>query len=366
MKRKTNFKQMFLVDNSFISRVNNENRVSVSNTFSPIQGGEVIGSKDDECKECSSSPSSDPPFIPPPPQAPILYPDQKLFLTPTSSTSWSAPTSNPSPPKAPLPPVPPSTSNPPLPQAPFLYADRKPFSTPHPPTSWTAPTSNPPLPPLPPPTSNPPVPPLPPPPPIQPSNSPLPPYQPPSNPPLPQAPSNPPYQTLLPIQGMRPFEYEEHQWLDNIAMDVESTPHPPMGWVKPTKPKTKKKVVVSRGFTKPPIKQANQIKKPEYSVAIPTPNEYSYYTCTICNTNFNKRNALERHMKNIHDAYQQKKKGTKHKETFTCDICPSEFKSKKVLDRHMKNIHTAFSQVERGMKRKNEMEHRYPRKYVKW
>ena len=52
MKRKTNFKQMFLVDNSFISRVNNENRVSVSNTFSPIQGGEVIGSKDDECKEC--------------------------------------------------------------------------------------------------------------------------------------------------------------------------------------------------------------------------------------------------------------------------------------------------------------------------
>ena len=327
MKRKTNFKQMFLVDNSFISRVNNENRVSVSNTFSPIQGGEVIGSKDDECKECSSSPSSDPPFIPPPPQAPILYPDQKLFLTPTSSTSWSAPTSNPSPPKAPLPPVPPSTSNPPLPQAPFLYADRKPFSTPHPPTSWTAPTSNPPLPPLPPPTSNPPVPPLPPPPPIQPT---LPPYQPPSNPPLPQAPSNPPYQTLLPIQGMRPFEYEEHQWLDNIAMDVESTPHPPMGWVKPTKPKTKKKVVVSRGFTKPPIKQANQTiiyKKPEYSVAIPTPNEYSYYTCTICNTNFNKRNALERHMKNIHDAYQQKLKGAK---------------------------------------RKIEREDRHPRKYVKW
>ena len=60
MKRKTNFKQMFLVDNSFISRVNNENRVSVSNTFSPIQGGEVIGSKDDECKECSFYPSTTP------------------------------------------------------------------------------------------------------------------------------------------------------------------------------------------------------------------------------------------------------------------------------------------------------------------
>ena len=62
----------------------------------------------------------------------------------------------------------------------------------------------------------------------------------------------------------------------------------------------------------------------------------------------------------------KKRKVQNIKKKFTCDICPSEFKSKKVLDRHMKNIHTAFSQVERGMKRKNEMEHRYPRKYVKW
>ena len=48
---------MFLVDKIFFKKVNNENRVSVTNTFSPK---EVFGSKKDECTECES-PISAPP-----------------------------------------------------------------------------------------------------------------------------------------------------------------------------------------------------------------------------------------------------------------------------------------------------------------
>ena len=58
MKRKINFKQMFLVDNTFFNKVNNENRISVTNSFS--RGNEVLGSKSNECTECDSQPP-DPP-----------------------------------------------------------------------------------------------------------------------------------------------------------------------------------------------------------------------------------------------------------------------------------------------------------------
>ena len=52
-------------------------------------------------------------------------------------------------------------------------------------------------------------------------------------------------------------------------------------------------------------------KEPAYPLTIPTVNEYSSFLCTLCNTYFNTRKALERHNRNIHDAYQQKKKGIK-------------------------------------------------------
>ena len=52
-------------------------------------------------------------------------------------------------------------------------------------------------------------------------------------------------------------------------------------------------------------------KEPAYPLTIPTVNEYSSFLCTLCNTYFNARKALERHNRNIHDAYQQKKKGIK-------------------------------------------------------
>ena len=38
---------------------------------------------------------------------------------------------------------------------------------------------------------------------------------------------------------------------------------------------------------------------------------------------------------------------------FTCTLCTTDFKSKKSLERHMKNQHGAFNQVEKGSKRKS-------------
>ena len=53
--------------------------------------------------------------------------------------------------------------------------------------------------------------------------------------------------------------------------------------------------------------------EPTYSIMIPTPNEYTSFICTLCNTSFQSKNALERHNRNIHDAFQQKTKGIKRK-----------------------------------------------------
>ena len=37
------------------------------------------------------------------------------------------------------------------------------------------------------------------------------------------------------------------------------------------------------------------------------------FTCTLCNTSFKSQKALQRHMKNQHDAFDQKEKGKKRK-----------------------------------------------------
>jgi uncharacterized C2H2 Zn-finger protein len=94
--------------------------------------------------------------------------------------------------------------------------------------------------------------------------------------------------------------------------------------------------------------------------------EYSKFICTLCNTEFGTEKALQRHMKNIHDAYEQEEKGIKHAQTFTCDICYTEFKSQKGLDRHVDNIHGAFSQEKKGHKRKLRKKNPTPHKYVKF
>ena len=94
--------------------------------------------------------------------------------------------------------------------------------------------------------------------------------------------------------------------------------------------------------------------------------EYSKFICTLCNTDFGTKKVLQRHMDNIHDAYRQKKRGKKHGQSFSCDICYNEFKGQKVLDRHIDNIHDAFSQEEKGRKRKNQKANSTPHKYVKF
>jgi hypothetical protein len=55
---------------------------------------------------------------------------------------------------------------------------------------------------------------------------------------------------------------------------------------------------------------------PSGTVALPStqglPNNI-LFTCTLCNTNFENQRALERHMKNQHEAFNQKVKGSKCK-----------------------------------------------------
>ena len=167
MKRKTHFKEMFLVDKTFFNKINNENRVSVTNTFSPK---EVFGSKNDECTECES-----PAFTP-------LQPSQPVPAPFVSSPSV------PPPPSIPLPPAVPSVL----------------------PPSISSSLS---------------VPSIPPPPSVLPPS--IPPALPPSIPPPPSVPTP---------EGVKPFESEAHQWIDNVAaqqMDVDTTPQPHMGWIHP-------------------------------------------------------------------------------------------------------------------------------------
>ena len=89
------------------------------------------------------------------------------------------------------------------------------------------------------------------------------------------------------------------------------------------------------------------------------------YSCLLCNTDFSTQKALKRHMKNIHDAYQQKEKGKKRQQTFTCDFCNSDFKSERALDRHIANVHDAAFQEIRGEKRPGNGR-KPPLKYVKF
>ena len=380
MRRKTNFKEMLLVDNTlfkkfkemffaenlFHGKVNNENHISITNSFSPVQGREVLGTKDDECKECASSPTPYTPLQPnqPPPTPPrcksssftseplvtdshpqgssqAISPLQPSEIHPNQSTFTAPLTYSPASqsrlfqmPSRPLPSIQsqpgmlpsasllthsqPSTSSQ-LPTVPSYLSGTYPGLSASTPLLTQSLASR-----------------------IIPSSSEPLPYQPPS-----------------PLYGIKPFESEAHRWIDNVAtqhMDVDQMSvvpqqlplvpqhaeedmdlssqyndqpqalkhqHQPQALQYQPQALSSKKSI-SYSLWKPVVELQQE---PVYPLTTPTSNEYSYYTCTICNTNFNKRNALERHMKNIHDAYQQKVKGAK---------------------------------------RKIEREDRHPRKYVKW
>ena len=383
-KRKIYFKEILLVDKTVFNKVNNENHILLTNNFSPIQGKEIIGSKKDECTECES-PASAPPeptqsnpstSIQPPPSQPVSI----LSSTPSSA-------------------VPPYGVPPPA-QASSPHQASSPLSAPNP-------------------------------------------------------------------EGVKPFESEAHQWIDNVTYDMQVDPLVPtpqftnsehmnfssspqlpqalqysepqvlqyeepqaltyeskipavemmqeasslpdpkyLHWVRNDREAPEQVMTYMRPvlrspdvemealpspkyllwgrkeheapkqlvtYKKPVLRSPDvemealpALKEPTYPLTIPTTNEYSSFLCTLCNSYFNTRKALERHNRNIHDAYQQKIKGIKHKEIFTCDICYDEFKTQKVLDRHITNIHGAFTQKNRGIKRQMETEDKYPKKYVKW
>ena len=89
------------------------------------------------------------------------------------------------------------------------------------------------------------------------------------------------------------------------------------------------------------------------------------FICLLCNTEFGRKKVLERHMRQIHEAYQQTKKGHKRQKTFSCDICPATFQTQSTLRRHIKNMHEAFFQENKGIKRTLKQKQR-PTKYMKY
>ena len=63
-------------------------------------------------------------------------------------------------------------------------------------------------------------------------------------------------------------------------------------------------------------KECAVTKYREYDVSLPYSRglpENSVFTCTLCETNFSTKKSLQRHMKNMHDAYNQVEKGIKRK-----------------------------------------------------
>ena len=109
---------------------------------------------------------------------------------------------------------------------------------------------------------------------------------------------------------------------------------------------------------------------PETDVPPSNMSDYKNYQmnkfiCLLCNTEFGTKKGLERHMRQIHEAYQQTEKGQKRQRTFSCDICTGTFQTQSTLNRHVKNMHDAFFQKDKGTKRTRKQKQR-PTKYMKY
>ena len=327
-KRKAYFKEILLVDTLFSNKVNNENHILLTNTFSPIQGKEVVGSKKDECTDYESPASAPPEPIQSKPSTSIQPPPSQ----PVSILS-----SNPSPVLPPyrVPPIsrvsslnqtssPPSTSS-------VQHGGVKPFeSEAH---QWIDNVAYDmqvdPLVPTP-----------------QFTNSEHMDFS--SSPHLPQViqyrePQVLQYQEPQALTQVPAVEMEQEtpslpdpkylHWVQNEreapehvmpymrpvlrSPDVEMEALPPpeyLLWGRKEHEAPKQVVSYKKQVLRSPdveMKALPAPKEPAYPLTIPTVNEYSSFLCTLCNTYFNTRKALERHNRNIHDAYQQKKKGIK-------------------------------------------------------
>ena len=73
--------------------------------------------------------------------------------------------------------------------------------------------------------------------------------------------------------------------------------------------------------------------------ALPAPEEDDCKECTV--TKYKK-----------YDVSLPSARGLPENSVFICTLCESNFSTKKSLQRHMTNIHDAFNQVEKGIKRK--------------
>ena len=339
---------MFLVDKTFFNKVNNENRVSVTNTFSPK---EVFGSKNDDCTECESpaftplqpsqpvpAPFVSSPSVPPPPSIPSP-PAVPSVLPPSIPSSLSVP-SIPPPPSVLPPSIPPALppSIPPPPSVPTPEGV-KPFeteahqwidnvaaqqmdvdTTPQPHMGWIHPQS------------------------------------------LAKAieyyrksskkkgvrktkvPSVKMVQNrskkkpvlrspnvemeTLPSPKYLLWDQNEHEASKQVVtykkpvlrspdVEMEALPNPKyLLWGQKEQEAPKEVMTYKKPVNRSPdveMKALPAPKEPIYPLTIPTTNEYSSFLCTLCNTYFNTRKALERHNRNIHEAYQQKKKGIKRR-----------------------------------------------------
>ena len=375
LKGAANCAEMSLVDSVFFNKADNKNYISVTNSYSA--GKEILGAKANEYLECD---------LPRPPSA---FQSPPLLQSPNQSSSRpSAPPSDqPQPPSPPsiMPTNPPHPPSPPPPhpapnqsQSTFLHSAPL-YTAPNPPHPTTSHTTVPPL------------------------------------------------NLFYPVPNHLPTSFrphqtsesEAHRWIDATqpmewSQQVPSISDYPMDIARyqpltpfspPREVADKQALTYIPPFSQPPGNYAltpfsqppargvapnhtymppfatppargvtSQQQAPSsvvtYTAPLPTvptyPNEYSSFICTLCNTSFHTKDALKRHNRNIHEAFQQKKKGTKHEYKFTCDICFTEFKTQNVLDRHMINIHGDFSQIEKGIKRKDKNEDEYPQKYGKF
>ena len=101
------------------------------------------------------------------------------------------------------------------------------------------------------------------------------------------------------------------------------------------------------------MEHSSSTQTPSYP-ALPQPMDYSVNPqnsglpapvdddCTECAVTKYKR----------YDVSLPSARGLPENSVFICTLCESNFSTKKSLQRHMKNIHAAFNQVEKGTKRK--------------
>ena len=146
------------------------------------------------------------------------------------------------------------------------------------------------------------------------------------------------YATNLPIQYINPNTHLTNYTIDSVNQDstVVSSPQPHQHSTFPPLPEPESQSM-----------EYNDSKPIEYSSpkALPPPSKEDDENCEQCSVvNYKK-----------YDVSLPFDTGLPDNVLFTCTLCENgtNFSTKEKLERHMKNIHNAFTQVEKGIKRKS-------------